>query len=341
MAKKGKRNRDVKKKRRRAPQDPIQHIAGLYAAPHPLNRVDRGALKKALIGQGRQAAAEFAPLIEEVEQRLGRLHPQDVLSTLARYGLVSSVREDGKQVRKFQGEGFSQTHVELAHALSLRREWGDDRVPPDSGDIQFFFDQLPVLSDLFFKKRYVALEEDADARDAAVRMLQEHLRLHTQVVRNWGYFQLVTRTVHALVQPLDELAREEIGVPLTAYVDLMAARCEALERDVQSRYSRLREVVGVKGQEGQLAKLFELLPEPAWAHEPFRQAVADGQLSEVAFRAAVLRYADLTLVDEYTTGLPDAVAYFGSDQLAVAALARVSIRPGGLADTPSEHIHRA
>ncbi|WP_447412374.1 hypothetical protein, partial [Clostridium perfringens] len=87
-------------------------------------------------------------------------------------------------------------------ALTLpSTEWGDE--PADPVDIQLAVDTIRELAEAFQGRRYLAFSALTDKAVMALTALQERLRLHTQVVHNWGYYSAVLRISRDLYGSLD------------------------------------------------------------------------------------------------------------------------------------------
>lgn len=337
MAKPGKNNRKVKNRRRRLPQESIRKVAGLYVASHPFSRLDRTQLRGALIAHGREAAHEFSRHLVEVRTLLSRVHAPQALAMLASYGLVATVKEGGAQSRPFQGERFTQSHVELAQAIALQSDWSAEKPAPDPDDIQFLFDVLPELATNYAARRYVVLgEEHASADEKALLALQEHLRLHTQSVRNWGYFQYVLDTLKSLLKPMDARAMHILGYPLSAYVNFMDHYRKRVERGSTERFRRLREACAQEGLEARMEALLEAFPTDTAFEASLREFVRMRNVTDEEFKSLALQYSDRTMLEAFVCPIDEAIPYFGDRTRALDALDGIALAPGVLAGALTE-----
>ena len=178
---------------------------------HPLSNVEPAVIKAALLKMADQNIEEFPELIKTILQLLREKYPPDILAVMAGYGLQARVSDEGIAEKGLISK-LEQHHIELLQALTLTlpfAEWGELPAVPE--DIQKVIDTIIELAAAFHHRRFKALEDEADLQARTVLDLQERLRLHTQMVRNWGYFSEVVQISMELYAPLDELFHEAFG----------------------------------------------------------------------------------------------------------------------------------
>jgi hypothetical protein len=187
-------------------------LGGMVFMKHPLSTMPREAVLKGLAAIGQTHQDEFPRRLEEVETILRSVDPLLTISMLATYGLMGSVDDNGNVSSGYKGEEFNQSHVELAQALCLRVPFAEcSREFPRPDTIQQLFDLLPEVGRAFGLMRYVELQKERSDENKAVMVIQEGLRLHTQIVGNWGYLSRVAGIAKRLCAPIDDVFRATVG----------------------------------------------------------------------------------------------------------------------------------
>jgi len=177
----------------------------------PFNQVDHEILKNAFLERAKQSEEEFPKLLDRILDAFRSAYPPHILATISSYGLVSYVSDEGVEERS--GENPTQQHhVEILQAILLllsETEWGHKPAEPDL--IQSVIDDIAELCNLFAARRFSEIQDDEDEQRKTVKVLQENLRLHTQIVRNWGYFSEVVKISSELYSNLDREFSNHIG----------------------------------------------------------------------------------------------------------------------------------
>jgi hypothetical protein len=194
------------KKSQRSPKRP--RPSGPFFAPSPFSGVDPDTLKSAFIDAGKRRQTEFPEFLARLEAAMRVTHPLSILSMIAGWGVISGVNDHG-DLEQGMIAGIMQHHIELLQALCLRVDqnlWGKQPGTPET--IQIVVDDLKSLADAFHERRLIRFAEERSRQERTVLALQERLRGHTQVVRNWGYRSEVRRISRELFSPLDDRLRE-------------------------------------------------------------------------------------------------------------------------------------
>lgn len=172
---------------------------GPFFFKNPLSEIPRDQLRLALIKHGADFVATFRSLLADVLSILKSHEPLQLLCMLSGYGLTAGVDDTGGLKPLTKDSKIIQSHVELAQALALTLPGKDlSSKPPDPPILQKMLDLLPMPAQSFAEQRYAALSKDRTEAEQAIVALQEYLRLHTQHVRNWGYFDKVIRIIRDL-----------------------------------------------------------------------------------------------------------------------------------------------
>ena len=217
---------------------------------HPFSQVPQDILIKGLIETAKSSREEFPLQLVSIVNLIRSVNPLQVIATLSAYGMTMGVTDGGRMRPLHKNRKFNQTHIELLQAISLQVRIDElSSTPPTSETIHKLFDTLPDLGDSFRLQRMAVLEQERSKEQKSVGLLQEHLRLHTQGVRNWGYFKRVVGLTRKLCDTTGPLFQKHLGITASDLVNvfefllerlerLMTARMHATPRDFLSDYRR-------------------------------------------------------------------------------------------------------
>ena len=207
---------------RSAPAPTARNDYGL--AVHPLSLADRAEVRAALLANAAETTDRFPEFQAELLDLLRRVFPVHLIAVVSQYGLSSPISSvSGISSRTFVPT-ILQHHVELLQAFALHlpiTEWGE--LPASPLDIQKAIDLLPELCDAFHARRFLDAEKVKETEDRYRLMLREKIRLHTQMVRNWGHEAQVQEISRRLYAPLDETFRDALGFSLSDLIDVAKA----------------------------------------------------------------------------------------------------------------------
>lgn len=185
--------------KKRAPRARTARASGPVFFEHPLSAIPREQALSGLAELGRTSQTQLATGLQEVVNILRSIEPLQTIATLAACGLTASVKSSGEMSPLYKDPRFGQAHVELAQAIALSLAIEGQPVrPPRPTEIQRLFDVLPDIGSAFGLQRLGRAQEDLSSEEKSVALLQQRLRMHTQSVRNWGFFDRVLRIVTAL-----------------------------------------------------------------------------------------------------------------------------------------------
>ncbi|MBH5372242.1 hypothetical protein [Bradyrhizobium glycinis] len=181
---------------------------------------------------------------------------------------------------------IEQHHIELLQALMLMlpiSEWGEYRASPV--DIQNTIDTIVELADAFFARRYKAVEDATDLQARTVLALQERLRVHTQMVRNWGYFSEVVQISSELYAPLDDALRKALGFSASDLIATGRHLVWVLEDRNTENFKRLKLAFRERTTPRLVRAFFKHHPEMKGDVEKFLAAIPGNvTLEQVKFR---------------------------------------------------------
>lgn len=191
---------------------------------------------------GEKQGAAFPIELIELEKTILSCDPVHLLSTLSFYSQSALVNKGGR-VEPLQNP-LEQHHVELIQALMLRYDHSAfSATPAKPQDIQSAWDRVRSVSEAYSLRRFAAINTVRTEEEQARLLVQEQLRMHTQVVRNWGYPNRVAALLQELLGPIDGLISHHIGCSLSLFFDLSLKHQHHLT-ERQNRYvTKLTEVL--------------------------------------------------------------------------------------------------
>jgi hypothetical protein len=306
---------------------------------HPFSTLPREALFEGLAEIGKAHQDAFPTRLASVDALLRSVDPLLTISMLATYGLMGSVDDTGDISAGYKGDEFNQSHVELVQALCLRipsaeRSWEFPK--PDV--IQQLFDLLPELGKAYHQRRFVQLQEERSDENKAVMVIQEELRLHTQIVRNWGYLSRVEGIVKRLCAPIDDMFRVTVGISATGLINLFIHLIRRHERLVNERREQLRPAFCETTVAGMLDTYHTANPHLENSSAEMVSFVKEHGITLEHVKSMLLSHADLSLDDIYTFDAVSLSNETGIEAPSIASvLDRLSVCLGDLADKNPEH----
>ncbi len=306
---------------------------------HPLSTLPREAVLKGLVEMGKTHQDEFPRQLEEVETILRSVDPLLTISMLATYGLMGGVDDNGNVSSGYKGEEFNQSHVELAQALCLRVPFAEcSREFPRPDTIQQLFDLLPEVGKAFGLMRFVQLQEERSDENKAVMAIQEELRLHTQIVRNWGYLSRVAGIVKRLCIPIDDVFRAAIDIRATNVIDLFAHLIRRHERLVNARIKKLMPTFRETTVAGMLDAYHKANPHLKDSTAEMLAFAEEQGITPDHMKSMLLSHTDLSIDDTHTFDAGILASETGIDASSIAsALERLSLGFGDLAESTPEY----
>jgi hypothetical protein len=305
---------------------------------HPFSNVEPAIIEAALLKMAESKIEKFPVLLDRTLEILKTSNPLLTLSIIANYGLQSVATSAGVAARTMMPD-IEQFHLELLQAIAMTLpidQWGVKPTIPT--DIQDAIEVLTELGSAFHQRRFKAIEGEKDEQARVVLALQERLRLHTQMVRNWGYFSDVVDISTALYSPMDEALRSVFGFSSTELITVAKCMTRIIERRSTDRINLLSPVFRERNIRRLVKAYYRVMPDIKGDPDEFIAAIPTGVSSEEV-KTKLLAHADLRLIDIFTFR-PDDIAILSSTQpdIVKAILNSLSIVPGSLAGEDRERI---
>ncbi len=301
---------------------------------HPLNAVDKDVLREFFSDLGKKKTGDFPALINKMTTLLSHIDPIGILATTSSYALQVGVSRSGIQKRIGSLAKINQHHIEIiqAFALSLpRARWGTKAPLPR--DIQDAFDLSEEVSNAFFQRRYPEEIDLSDKLGNEIRSLQEGLRLHTQIVRNWGYFSHVVRIIRDLYSNFDDYAKNNIGLTIVEIVELMVLIIREVEKRSSDRRRLLHRVLRERNPKKMMRAYNKINPHFTGSADETIRALSHLIHDRRHVASFILSHWDLTLPNAFTFKLDDLVRMSGLEKASIVNVAqKLSVVPGALAE---------
>lgn len=338
-AKKRRKKNRLKKKKLLSQQN-LRKDEGPVVMRHPLSDIPLEVLRNYAIQHARKSEVTFNKGICDIQKTLRKVDPLSLVSQLATYGLSGGITEDGKISTWNKGKNFNQANVELIQALTLRltpEELGVEFVSPDI--VQNCFDNLPKISEAFAARRLAALETERSEQEKSVMQLQEHLRLHTQSVRNWGYADKVMQILSSLFAYFDQQFISKIEISATQILSIFQYMLARSESDGNIRYQKLKQVFEQKTIQQIVMTYNEVFECDDYREDEFVKDLEQENISIEQIKIMLLTHSDLRLKKVYTfTPAEISVALNIPIKPVKWVLDEISIPLGGLAKKQQDRL---
>lgn len=184
----------------------------------------------------------FPDLLNQTTNLLRKCYPPHLISVLASYALALPASAQGVETKSMM-PGVEQYHIEFLQALAMTMpisEWG--HIPALPADIQNAKDTLEELGTAFFLRRFKAIDGVENPQERVVLSLQERVRVHTQVVRNWAYFSDGVNISSELYAPLDEVFETQLGFRATDIIRVGEVMTRLVERRSTEHFMLLKRI---------------------------------------------------------------------------------------------------
>ncbi|MHC4792175.1 MAG: hypothetical protein ACYS8Y_12230, partial [Planctomycetota bacterium] len=250
----------------------------------------------------------------------------------------NSITESGK-TKPRKPLSFSVPHAELAQAFTLRTPKSDiaNKLATPS-DIQEIWDLLLCLSQSFGLKRFALAENKASKEERTTLMLQEHVRLHTQDVRNWTYYKTAFKLYNKLYAPLDNIYEKHIGISATSLIRTFRYVIEHIEKTTSQHWERLRPVITSKSISHAVNNYYQISPNLKGSPTELIHLLNKECKNLQAAKAFLMSHADLYLPDCFIFSVHSiAKSLAVSEKQLSEVLPRLSLTFGDLAQENPEH----
>ncbi|MEG4282492.1 hypothetical protein QUB68_05140 [Microcoleus sp. A006_D1] len=304
---------------------------------NPFSGLSQEAIDEMLIEAGRSHEREFKESLEKLVEKINSVDVLHLLSLLAVYGLTVGMTERGK-TSKNKNPTIHQAHVELVQAIALRSSTSEQSSEPiQPHQFQEMWDLLISFEAAFNFKRLVQIKNANTDQKREILQIQEWLRLHTTIVRNWGYFKRVISITKRLYSGLNPLFETSVGLEATSIIDLFENRVRYVEEVNTERFRQIRTVFKTRTIEEAIKTYHEIYQLPGSVEEATAFMRERGAtLKEVHF--LILSHSDLFIAEKFSFTLEAIASSMNIEPVALeCALSKLSYQFGDLKDSNPEH----
>lgn len=331
----------MKKKKPKPRKRKLATTRGPFFADHPLNGVPFELRQSVTAEHGRRQREKFEAVLPEIVELASRIDPLHTLALMSMYGLMATPDKQGEHKRPTWTPKVLQGHVEFLQALCLRNRLERSTKFPEPSSIQMLFDRLPELFGAYQEMRVctpVAGVGSSSKHEAGVIRVQEFIRAHTSVVRNWGYFGSVTRIARELLSRIDDDYERLAGMKLSKIVDIFEGLIRRHERKVNEHREKVHSALSLRTKEAMLEKFFTTF-ELTGAVDDFRRQLASPEITYKQAKWALLPWSDRFIGPSLMITNQEIAEEFGLDLAAVTTLTnRISLAFDDLAgDDPESY----
>jgi hypothetical protein len=329
-----------RRKRERREQSRVKSPLGLElrAMPNPFGHIPKDQLTGIMAGFGKEQAEQFGTTTTAIRNLVSRVDPAGLLACLTAYGVTDFMDADGVLTHGEKTRLYP-AHVELAQMMSLSIA-SDARLasPVTSQDVEVMFELLPKWVNQFHWKRLVQVEQVTTDVEKARLEVREQMRMTTQMIRNWGFYEQVKGIATELLEPLDSRFEGRCGYRATDLIRIFDHMFGECQKRLNAHLDRLRPMMVAKTVRDAVAEYFNAIPELKGTPESLEKLMHDRHASLKIAKAMMLSHSDLRLPDCYTFTVPKVAAAVGRPETAIQqALQAMSHHWGALHGSNVEH----
>lgn len=266
---------------------------------NPLSGLTDEQRKELIVELGKNGKDKVVEVFESLNDILRQYDPVTLISILSAYGLTVGAGDGGVQSKESSG-GLNQAHVELVQALALQipeNELGTLPVTPDM--VQKVWDQLIEISHAFKFSRMNVDLLNSSGIEMAINQVQEFLRSHTQMVRNWGFYSQVVGISKELYSPFDEQVHNKFGFSATNAIDVFEVLTESVEKKLSKRFNILSDLESTKKPYDMLVKYHELIGQGEEQADRFFENIDIKKMSRKNLFFMLLSHFDMRMPGYY------------------------------------------
>lgn len=247
----------------------------------------------------------FESSFQQLRQQIVKFDPVLLLSFFAYHGLAT----EGSRYRTLDQQQILHHHIELLQAIALQCEraaFANKFVLPS--DFKMLSQLIQSASTAFYMSHVNKIDLATSSEQEQRRFDDlQGIRFYTQVVRNWGYPQQVTRIITGLFAPIDDELEKQIGVRI-AHLVAMCMKLAVLARNRMKRHLHLlRKVVKAESISSAINSYLRYFPDIALKREELLQLAKESDADFDQWREKLADLSNRRLPTFYTFTLADFV----------------------------------
>lgn len=303
--------------------------AGWVAAE--LGEEAQAAIAQAFEKAAATAGPDFGTALRDLDEAVSAIHPMDLICALSFYFLTTAPAVNPEYNRP---EGIFQHHVELIHAVALRRSFSEARPSRTLQDgLSVTLDAAKATVGAFIT--LAGAKESVDESEAARHRssVLYHLRVHGAVVRGATYYSDQAEVLAELFAPLDDEIEGVLGFRCAALVSWWWAVCAEVEDRINAHRDLVYEASQLPIDERWPEKFAEIFPRlPFEIDSELMTQLAEDEDQRVAFAVVA---GDLNLFSVFGFDLSELKDLYPgevTDEALIKVLNTWSLELGDLAD---------
>ncbi len=268
-----------------------------YEFESPFENFSSAEVKKILDGIGTSNQKNLKKSLLDLDSILKEYNPIQIISIVANYGLSIGVGNDGVYTEQ-KRIGIEQAYVELLQAIILHLDLKEIGIkPPGSDIIQTVIELLQDINFSFSFSRMKGELKEKNETERTINLVQEYMRGHTQVVRNWGSHLQIVNLSKELYSYFDKNLLNKVGYSTSNIIEVFEFLLRDLERKVTQRFKKIRKLFSVKDKEKLIKAYYKLLDIGDENPEEFINKFDINRISKKNIQAFILSHYDLFLPD--------------------------------------------
>ena len=268
MSRHSKAKRDAKKKKRLKLRNNNQKLEPkktdsqgpvLTQMENPFDHLTDEQRKEVIDQISKKSIDSLPKTIDALFEILKQYSPTVLISILASNSLIQGIGDEGV-VSLESKTSIEQYHVELLQAFILKlptEELGKKMPPP--AITKEVMDKLVEISGHSTMSRFSSKLVDESEENKAISLIQEHLRSHTQAVRNWGYNSQIKNISTELYSKFDVFLTINYGFSASDIIQLFSLLITMSEDKLTVRLDMLKDLYRTKQTQDLLDKYCQYL----------------------------------------------------------------------------------
>lgn len=246
----------------------------------------------------KEGVLNYEHSLYELREFLKKYNPLLILSFLANYNLLAYT--DDKAIKVLSEDiRINQAEIEICQSLILQINPKELEFEIPFGDV---YNKVQELLGKFTLSNYhkqmmpeVIYMVD---EDAAVKMTQEYVKLHTQTVRNWGNFDQVKKISSEIYGSFDSQLTEYYGFNSLDTIIFFNYLITKIEKSANERFENLKNIGKFKNSKIMLDYYLELINNEIEDKDEIYRYLVDLESKQVLLW--IMSHYDLRLTDQYT-----------------------------------------
>lgn len=274
--------------------------------------------KEAMIAASEKGIATAEKHLKRTKDIFEQVDAESLVAIICTYGSMSIDRGGGADSFGFF-EDIQQHHLELLLSLYANMPAGKTGVDPVSP--QVVQEMIDILGDLgqtflFYRMRSGG---ESDNTNRAKDIISERVRMHTQAVRNWAYFDGVERTLEGLFGVHDDVFKKTHGFAPQDVLSTFRALMKNSEDAIATRFETLSRIAKGRRPIDIFRRYFKFVPDLVGTPEELADLLGtDADRSHAL--SWVMAHYDLRIPEQISLSLDELAEKSGVDKDSLVAI---------------------